>query len=70
MPYTAMLGWIFWRNRGIEWHRVIISWHDQSIVGVPIDKAEEVRHIMGVEAYARLNKLLGGAIPIRGGKCG
>ena len=53
-------------ERGIEWHGVIISWHDQSIIEVPIDKAEEVRHIMGVEAYARLNKLLGGAIPIRG----
>lgn len=53
-------------ERGIPWNGIVICWHDQSIIEVPIDKAEEVRQIMGVEAYARLNAELGGKIPLRG----
>ena len=53
-------------ERGIPWKGVVICWHDQSIIEVPIDRAEEVRHLMGIEAYARLNAQIGGAIPLRG----
>lgn len=53
-------------ERNILWNGVVICWHDQSIIEVPIDRAEEVRHLMGVEAYARLNAELGGKIPLRG----
>jgi len=52
----------FW---GIIW-----DFHDQSIVETPEQYAEDVKYLLGVEAYARLNKWLGvgnGAlIPLKG----
>jgi DNA polymerase I-like protein with 3'-5' exonuclease and polymerase domains len=65
MRYIRILDQIFSEMQlPVNW--IIADFHDQSIVEVPIDIAEVVRDIMGVEAYSRLNAELGGLIPLKG----
>lgn len=51
---------------GLEWSPVIADLHDESIIEVPEEQAEEALRIMTVDAMKELNENLNGKIPLRG----
>lgn len=53
-------------DAGIEWHPIVMDWHDESIVEVRDDQVEQARTIMEKDAYAELNRVLGGTCPLKG----
>ena len=54
------------RANAIPFKWIITDWHDQSIIEVNQQDAVRVKDLLNVECYARLNKVLGGQIPLRG----
>jgi DNA polymerase I-like protein with 3'-5' exonuclease and polymerase domains len=50
-----------------RWDPIILNFHDESILEVDEEYAEQVARIMDTDVYAELNERLGGEIPIRGG---
>jgi hypothetical protein len=53
-------------DAGIEWYPIVMDWHDESIVEVRDDQVELAKRIMEVDAYAELNRRLGGTCPLKG----
>lgn len=53
-------------DSGIEWYPIVMDWHDESIVEVRDDQVEQARTIMEKDAYAELNRVLGGTCPLKG----
>lgn len=53
-------------DAGVEWYPIVMDWHDECIVEVRDDQVEVAKKIMEVDAYAELNKRLGGTCPLKG----
>lgn len=51
----------------IEWYPIVIDFHDESIIEVPEEHAEEILDIMENDVYNILNEEIGGIIPLSGG---
>ena len=51
---------------GVEWYPIVMDWHDESIVEVRDDQVEIAKQIMEIDAYAELNRRLGGTCPLKG----
>jgi hypothetical protein len=51
---------------GIEWYPIVMDWHDESIVEVRDDQVGLAKKIMEIDAYAELNRRLGGTCPLKG----
>ena len=51
--------------RGIEWHPIIIDFHDESIIEVEESRAEEALQVL-TGSFAQLNTKLGNTIPLAG----
>lgn len=63
--YIRHLSDILW-ERNFPFIPIVWDWHDQTILECPIDRAEELAHIMEIVAYERLNAELQGIIPMAG----
>ena len=50
----------------LDWIPVVMDWHDESIIEVPDEQVEVAKRIMEVDAYAELNRILGGTCPLKG----
>lgn len=50
----------------IQWTPIVMDWHDESIIEVPDEQVEVAKRIMEVDAYAELNRILGGTCPLKG----
>ena len=50
----------------LDWIPVVMDWHDESIIEVPDEQVETAKKIMEIDAYAELNRILGGTCPLKG----
>lgn len=50
----------------ISWRPIVMDWHDESIIEVPDEQVEAAKKIMEKDAYAELNRVLGGTCPLKG----
>lgn len=50
----------------LNWTPIVMDWHDESIIEVPDEQVEAAKKIMERDAYAELNKVLGGTCPLKG----
>jgi hypothetical protein len=50
----------------LDWIPIVMDWHDESIIEVPDEQVEVAKRIMEVDAYAELNRILGGTCPLKG----
>lgn len=50
----------------LSWTPIVMDWHDESIIEVPDEQVETAKKIMEVDAYAELNRVLGGTCPLKG----
>jgi DNA polymerase I-like protein with 3'-5' exonuclease and polymerase domains len=58
--YSKMLA-----DAGIEWHPIIVDFHDESIIEVEEGKAEQALTIL-IKAFEELNRLMNCSIPLTG----
>jgi DNA polymerase I-like protein with 3'-5' exonuclease and polymerase domains len=54
------------RDAGIEWHPIIIDFHDESIIEVPAEQAERALEILESTSFEELNRMLNSYIPLKG----
>ena len=50
----------------LDWIPIVMDWHDESIIEVPDEQVEVAKRIMEKDAYAELNRILGGTCPLKG----
>jgi hypothetical protein len=50
----------------LDWKPVVMDWHDETIIEVPDEQVEVAKRIMEKDAYAELNRVLGGTCPLKG----
>jgi DNA polymerase I-like protein with 3'-5' exonuclease and polymerase domains len=54
------------REAGIEWHPIIIDFHDESIIEVPVQQSSRALEILEQDSFLELNRMLNSHIPLKG----
>jgi hypothetical protein len=54
------------REAGIEWHPIIIDFHDESIIEVPVQQSARALEILEQDSFLELNRMLNSHIPLKG----
>jgi hypothetical protein len=51
---------------GIDWHPIVMDWHDEIIVEVPAGCGVRAAALLEKDGFAELNRVLGGTCPLKG----
>ena len=65
MMYTKIVARLLDEAR-VTWSPIVMDFHDESIIEVPDDQVSLATRIMEKDAYAELNRQLGGTCPLKG----
>jgi hypothetical protein len=65
MMYTRIVARLL-DEANVTWSPIVMDFHDESIIEVPDDQVPLATRIMEKDAYAELNRQLGGTCPLKG----